>query len=145
MVSWSCSSLWASHYGGFSYCPTQAWGLWSQRLWCTDFVAPCNVEFYSTRDQTCVPCVGRQSLTTGPPVKSFTLILHFYSHLLTTHPVHAKVRSWHPVPSLHGTQMGKKCKQWQALFSWAPKSLQMVTVAMKLKDAFSLEEKLWQT
>ena len=26
---------------------------------------------------------------------------------------------------------------------WAPKSLQMVTEAMKLKDAFSLEEKLW--
>ena len=28
---------------------------------------------------------------------------------------------------------------------WAPKSLQMVTEAMKLKDACSLEEKLWQT
>ena len=28
---------------------------------------------------------------------------------------------------------------------WAPKSLQMVTAAMKLKDAYSLEEKLWQT
>ena len=27
-------------------------------------------------------------------------------------------------------------------FSWAPKSLQMVTAAMKLKDAYSLEEKL---
>ena len=26
--------------------------------------------------------------------------------------------------------------------SWAPKSLQMVTAAMKLKDASSLEEKL---
>ena len=28
---------------------------------------------------------------------------------------------------------------------WAPKSLQMVTPAMKLKDAYSLEEKLWPT
>ena len=28
------------------------------------------------------------------------------------------------------------------LFSWAPKTLQMVTAAMKLKDACSLEEKL---
>ena len=28
------------------------------------------------------------------------------------------------------------------LFSWAPESLQMVTAAMKLKDACSLEEKL---
>ena len=28
---------------------------------------------------------------------------------------------------------------------WAPKSLQMVTAAMKLKDAYSLEEKQWPT
>ena len=28
---------------------------------------------------------------------------------------------------------------------WAPKSLQMVTEAMKLKDTYSLEEKLWPT
>ena len=34
--------------------------------------------------------------------------------------------------------------QWQTLFSWAPKSLQMVTAARKLKDACSLEEKLLQ-
>ena len=33
-------------------------------------------------------------------------------------------------------------KQCQTLFFWAPKSLQMVTAAMKLKDAYSLEEKL---
>ena len=31
------------------------------------------------------------------------------------------------------------------LFSWAPKSPQMVTLAMKLKDTCSLEEKLWPT
>ena len=30
-------------------------------------------------------------------------------------------------------------------FSWALKSLQVVTAAMKLKDACSLEEKLWPT
>ena len=40
------------------------------------------------------------------------------------------------------TQMGKQWKRWQTLFSWAPKSLQVVTAAMKLKDACSLEEKL---
>ena len=33
-------------------------------------------------------------------------------------------------------------KQWQTLFLGAPKSLQMVSAAMKLKDACSLEEKL---
>ena len=37
---------------------------------------------------------------------------------------------------------GKQWKQWQTLFWGAPKSLQMVTAAMKLKDACSLEEKL---
>ena len=36
--------------------------------------------------------------------------------------------------------MEKQWKQWQALFSWAPKSLQIVTEAMKLKDPYSLEE-----
>ena len=30
-------------------------------------------------------------------------------------------------------------------FIWAPKSLQMVIAAMKLKDTYSLEEKLWPT
>ena len=31
--------------------------------------------------------------------------------------------------------MGKPWKQWETLFSWAPKSLQVVTAAMILKDA----------
>ena len=35
--------------------------------------------------------------------------------------------------------MGKQWKQCQTLFFGAPKSLQMVTAAMKLKDAYSLE------
>ena len=37
---------------------------------------------------------------------------------------------------------GKQWKQCQTLFFWAPKSLQMVTAAMKLKDAYSLALKL---
>ena len=37
---------------------------------------------------------------------------------------------------------GEQWKQCQTLFFWAPKSLQTVTTAMKLKDTFSLEEKL---
>ena len=40
---------------------------------------------------------------------------------------------------------GKQWKQWQTLFSWALKALQMVTIAMKLKDICFLEEKLWPT
>ena len=41
--------------------------------------------------------------------------------------------------------MGKRWKQCQTLFFWGPKSLQMVNAAMKLKDAYSLEGKLWPT
>ena len=51
-----------------------------------------------------------------------------------------KLRSRHLVPSLHGAKMGTQWRQ----FSWAPKSLWVVTAATKLKDACSLEEKLWQ-
>ena len=40
---------------------------------------------------------------------------------------------------------GEQGKQWEILFSWSPKSLQVATAAMKLKDACSLEEKLWPT
>ena len=43
----------------------------------------------------------------------------------------------------HGIwSMRKQWKQCQTLFRGAPKSLQMVIAAMKLKDAYSLEEKL---
>ena len=40
---------------------------------------------------------------------------------------------------------GKQWKQWQTLFWGTPKSLKMVTAAVKLKDTCSLEEKLLQT
>ena len=45
-------------------------------------------------------------------------------------------------PSLHRKQIGKQWKQCQTLFLGAPKSLQMVIAATKLKDAYSLEGKL---
>ena len=39
-------------------------------------------------------------------------------------------------------QIDGETTETDRLFSWAPKLLQMVTAAMKLKDAYSLEEKL---
>ena len=39
-------------------------------------------------------------------------------------------------------QIDGETVETETLFSWAPKSLQMVTAAMKLKDAYSLEGKL---
>ena len=40
---------------------------------------------------------------------------------------------------------GETVEQWLTLFWGAPKSLQIVIAAMKLKDAYSLEGKLWPT
>ena len=40
---------------------------------------------------------------------------------------------------------GKTVETVSNFFWGAPKSLQMVIAAMKLKDAYSLEEKLWPT
>ena len=53
----------------------------------------------------------------------------------------------HSIQSCHfmANWWEKQWKQWKTLVSWAPKSLQMVAVAMKLKDASSLEVKLWLT
>ena len=44
--------------------------------------------------------------------------------------------------SLHGKWMGKQWKQCQTLFWGAPKSLQVVIAAKKLKDTYSSEGKL---
>ena len=54
----------------------------------------------------------------------------------TTIMASSPITSWH---------IEKPWKQWQTLFWGAPKSLQIVTAAMKLKDACSLEGKLWPT
>jgi len=42
-----------------------------------------------------------------------------------------KLRSWYPVPSLHGKLKRRRWKQWQISSSWALKSLQMVAAARK--------------
>ena len=54
-----------------------------------------------------------------------------------------KIMSSGPITSLQIE--GEKWKQWLIFFSWALKSLWMVTAAMKLKNTSFLEEKLWQT
>ena len=44
-----------------------------------------------------------------------------------------------------GSRWGSSGNSVRLYLFGAPKSLQMVTAAMKLKDAYSLEEKLWPT
>jgi len=48
-----------------------------------------------------------------------------------------KLKKWRSSSPITSWQIDGETKQWQTLFSWAPKSLQIE--AMKLKDACSLE------
>ena len=59
---------------------------------------------------------------------------------LKTNIQKTKIMACGPITSWE--KMGKQWKQCQTLFFWVPKSLQMVIAAMRLKDAYSLEEKL---
>ena len=54
-----------------------------------------------------------------------------------------KIRASGPISSWQIER--EQWKQWLTLFWGAPKSLQIVTAAMKLKDTYSLEGKLWPT
>ena len=68
----------------------------------------------------------------------------FPGRLLRLDPTFAYVEppSSLPLPWAECLTLAPNRKQCQTLFFWAPKSLQMVTAAMKLKDAYSLEGKL---
>jgi len=56
-----------------------------------------------------------------------------------------KIMASSPINSCQIDGETMRVKQWETLFSWALKSLQMVTAAMKLKDTCFLEEKSWPT
>ena len=63
----------------------------------------------------------------GEELKSLLMKVKEESEKVGLNSAFRKLRSWHLVPSLHGKQMGKQWKQWQTLFFWTPKSLQMMT------------------
>ena len=56
-----------------------------------------------------------------------------------------KTKIMAPGPVTSWQKMVKQWKQWLILFWGAPKSLQMMTAAMKVKNTYSLEGKLWPT
>ena len=56
-----------------------------------------------------------------------------------------KTKTMASSPITSWEMMGKQQKQCQTLLFGAPKSLQMVTAAMKLKDTYSLGGKLCST
>ena len=102
-------------------------------------IAGRNINNLRNADDTTLMAESKEEL------KSLLMKVKEESENLAQDSTFRKLRSWHLVLSLHGKYMGKQWKQWQTLFSRAPKSLQMLTAAMKSKDTCSLEEKLWPT
>ena len=94
-----------------------------------------------TRDQTWDLCIGSVVLATGPPGKALSsgLLLEKKKWLKTQYSKNKD----HGIQSHYfmANRWGESSR-YQISFSWAPKSLSMVTAAMKLKDTCSLEEKL---
>ena len=70
----------------------------------------------------------------GERVKSWLKTQHSKNEDHGIRPHHFMANRW-----------GENGNSDRLLFSWAPKSLQVVSAAMKLKDTYSLEEKLWPT
>ena len=56
-----------------------------------------------------------------------------------------KTKIMAPAPITSWEMDGETVETVSDFIFWAPKSRQMVTAAMKLKDAYSLEGKLWPT
>ena len=77
-------------------------------------------------------------------LKSILMKMKEKSEKADWNSVFKKLRLWHPGLYLMAKIDGENGKS-ETLFSWAPKPLWMVTAAMKLKDAYSLGEKVWQT
>ena len=77
-------------------------------------------------------------------LKSLLMKVKEESEKVGLNSIFRKLRSWHPVPSLNrwGNNGNSERGFLFLFFFLTPKSLQMVTSAMKLKDACFLEEKL---
>ena len=75
-----------------------------------------------------------------PPTEISSDFFFFLTKKSLDESERGKIMASGPITS--GKWLGKQWKQWLTLFFGAPKSLQMVIAAMKLKDAFSLEGKL---
>ena len=100
-----------------------------------------------TARQASLSITNSRSLLKLMPIKSVMPFSHLilFHPLLLLPPVPPSIRVFSNESSLHGKYMRKQWNQWQTSFSWAPKSLQAMTAAIKLKDASSLEENFWQT
>ena len=77
-------------------------------------------------------------------LKSILMNVKEESGKLALNSTFKKQRSWHLIHYFMTNSWGNN-GNWDNLFWGAPKSLQMVTAVMKLKDTCSLQGKLWPT
>ena len=119
------------------------------QLWCTPFpilnksVVPCLV--LTVASWPAYRFLRRQVRWSGIPISSrifqFVVICTIKGFSVVNEAEVIDIQSHH----FMANRWGNNGNSDRLLFSWTPKSLQMVTAAMKLKDACSLEVKLWQT
>ena len=100
-------------------------------------------EFHGQRSLAGYSSWGHKELDT---TEQLTLSLYIFSHpyMTTGKRIAVTIHTFHGIWSHNfmANRKGEKWKQCQTLFFWAPKSLQMLIAAMKLKDTYSLEGKL---
>ena len=78
-------------------------------------------------------------------LKSFLMKVKEESEKIDLKLNNQKTKIMAPSPTTSWQRDGGREETMTDLFSWASESLWTVTAAMKLKDAHSLEEKLWPT
>ena len=118
----------------------QWWNLAGPLMVVTYFFFPWNIEYFSQRANLAY-CIW----SSKEALKSLLMKLKEESEKAGLKLNIQKTKIMATSPTTSWQIDGKQQKQWQTLFSWAPKSLQIVTAAMKLKDTYSLEENLWST
>ena len=107
-------------------------------------LTPAQYQFKTAKRNAGLPLTTECSLTHS----DFNIKLHLYMKMKEESEkfgLKLNVQKTKIMPSVPITSweiVGKQWKQCQTLLFGARKSLQMVTAAMKLKDAYSLEEKL---
>ena len=137
------SPLWEALYLERAWGPLRSWGLGT------------GLGSFSFHPSLCTGSWAVSRLPLGQPRGSFLWLRGPFQNPppLTLKPTGFVPPSFHLFFSLPGVSpsalnmppISPQSKEWLTLFSWAPKSLQMVTSAMKLKDAYCLKGKLWPT
>ena len=121
-------------FSGFLFFCLLPWGVVGALLVASQLVGSCS----QTRDQTCIPYIGRWILNCWATREVPCYLTPFGLKLNTQ-----KMKIMASGPTTSWEIDGETVETVSDLFFWAPKSLQMVIAAIKLKDTYSLEGMLW--